>query len=111
MNYRELTDDEIVQLEDNGCWAEDWSNVTVADDFMPIWVRRVKFYGEVQLGVFELNVEVSKGFMQHSGIEDAVLRNVTIGNNCLITHVGNFINNYEIGDDCLISNICTMETT
>lgn len=111
MNYRELTDDEIVQLEDNGCWAEDWSNVTVADDFMPIWVRRVKFYGEVQLGVFELNVEVSKGFMQHSGIEDAVLRNVTIGNNCFITHVGNFINNYEIGDDCLISNICTMETT
>ena len=111
MAYRELTDEEILQLEDNGCWAEDWSSVTVAEDFMPIWVRRVKFYGEVRLGVFELNVEVSKGFMQHSGIEDAVLRNVTVGDNCLLAHVGNFINNYEIGDDCLISNISTMETT
>ena len=49
--------------------------------------------------------------MKHSGINDATLRNVTVGDNCLIEKVGNFINNYTIGNDCYISNISTMETT
>ena len=69
------------------------------------------FYGNIELGEFEKQVEVSKGFFKHSGINDATLRNVTIGNDCLIEKVGNFINNYTIGNDCYISNICTMETT
>jgi hypothetical protein len=56
-------------------------------------------------------VEVSSGFTKHAGINDATLRNVTVGDNCLIEKVGNFINNYTIGADCYISNICTMETT
>ena len=48
---------------------------------------------------------------RHSGINNATLRNVTIGDDCMIENVGNFINNYTIGDDCYISNISTMETT
>jgi len=36
---------------------------------------------------------------------------VTVGDNCLVENVGNYINNYVIGDDCYISNVCTMETT
>lgn len=56
-------------------------------------------------------MEVSQGFVKHSGINNATLRNVTIGDDCLIENVGNFINNYTIGDDCYISNISTMETT
>ena len=58
----------------------------------------------------EKKIEVSNGFLKHAGINDATLRNVTVGDNCLIEKVGNFINNYTIGDDCYISNICTMET-
>ena len=42
------------------------------------------FYGDIRLGTFTDNVEVSRGFMKHSGINNATLRNVTIGNNCLI---------------------------
>ena len=49
--------------------------------------------------------------MKHSGINNAALRNVTVGDNCLIENIGNYINNYTIGDDCYISNVCTMETT
>ena len=56
-------------------------------------------------------VEITKGFVKHSGINDATLRNVTVGNDCLIERWGNYINNYTIGDDCLISNISVMETT
>ncbi len=74
-------------------------------------MHRVMLYGEVNIGAFNKNVEVSQGFVKHSGINNATLRNVTIGDDCLIENVGNFINNYTIGDDCYISNISTMETT
>ena len=109
--YRQLTEAEIQVLENNSCWAEDWSRVQVAENFSPYGFHRVIFYGDIQLGVFEKRVEVTKGFTKHAGINDATLRNVTVGDNCLIEKVGNFINNYTIGDDCYISNISTMETT
>ncbi len=110
-DYRQLRDEEIALLEQNSCWAEDWSRVLVAEDFSPYGFHRVVFYGDIRLGVFEKQVEVTKGFTKHAGINDATLRNVTVGDNCLIEKVGNFINNYTIGDDCYISNISTMETT
>ena len=110
-DYRLLTQEEINVLENNSCWAEDWNRVQVAEAFSPYGFHRVVFYGDIRLGVFEKHVEVTKGFTKHSGINDATLRNVTVGDNCLIEKVGNFINNYTIGDDCYISNISTMETT
>ncbi len=111
MEYRQLDEKEIRQLEDNNCWAEDWQRVMVADDFTPNAVRNVTFYGDVKLGSFDKSIEVSKTFMRRSGVYNATLRNVTIGNNSLVENVGNYINNYVIGSDCYISNICTMETT
>ncbi len=110
-DYRQLTQDEIEVLERNSCWAEDWSRVLVAENFRPYGFHRVLFYGDIRLGSFDKQVEVTKGFTKHAGINDATLRNVTVGNDCLIEKVGNFINNYNIGDDCYISNISTMETT
>ena len=112
MQYRSLTFEEIETLENNSCWAEDWSRVEVAEDgFQAKFFHRVMFYGDIQLGSFQKEVEITKGFVKHSGINDATLRNVTVGNDCLIEKVGNYINNYTIGDDCLISNISVMETT
>ena len=111
MEYRQLDEKEIRQLEDNNCWAEDWQRVMVADDFTPNAVRNVTFYGNVKLGSFDKSIEVSKTFMRRTGVYNATLRNVTIGNNSLVENVGNYINNYVIGSDCYISNICTMETT
>jgi len=108
--YRLLNQEEIDVLEANGCWAEDWTHVQVAPDFKPYNFHRVIFYGDIRLGSFSKQVEVSSGFFKHSGINDATLRNVSVGNDCLIEKVGNFINNYTIGDDCYISNISTMET-
>lgn len=110
-NYRQLRQEEINVLESNSCWAESWDNVMVDEAFSPYGFHRVIFYGNIRLGKFEKQVEVTKGFTKHAGINDATLRNVTVGDNCLIEKVGNFINNYTIGDDCYISNISTMETT
>ena len=116
MSYRALTEEEINILDDNGCWAEDWSTITVSDDFVPkymhrVYMHRVVLYGEVQIGCFSKNVEVSPGFCKHSGINNATLRNVSVGDDCLIENIGSFINNYTIGNDCYISNVSTIETT
>ena len=92
-DYRHLTNEEISVLESNSCWAEDWDRVMVDEDFRPYNFHRVVLYGDIRLGKFEKTVEVAKGFTKHSGINDATLRNVTVG------------------DDCYISNISTMETT
>ncbi len=110
-DYRPLTSEEIEVLKHNDCWAEDWTSINVDENFKPNFMHRVMLYGEVNLGSFEKNVEVSPGFVKHSGINNATLRNVTIGDDCLIENIGNFINNYTIGDDCYISNVSTMETT
>ena len=110
-DYRPLTSEEIEVLKSNDCWAEDWTSINVAEDFKPNFMHRVMLYGEVNIGAFNKNVEVSQGFVKHAGINNATLRNVTIGDDCLIENVGNFVNNYTIGDDCYISNISTMETT
>ena len=110
-DYRPLTSEEIEVLKDNDCWAEDWTSISVSEGFKPNFMHRVMLYGKVCIGVFGKNVEVSQGFKKHSGINNATLRNVTVGDDCLIENVGNFINNYTIGNDCYLSNISTMETT
>ena len=110
-DYRHLTQEEIAVLDSNSCWAESWDRVMVDEAFTPYGFHRVIFYGDIRLGKFEKQVEVSKGFSKHAGINDATLRNVTVGDNCLIEKIGNFINNYTIGNDCYISNVSTMETT
>lgn len=109
--YRQLTESEILTLEDQGCYAQDWNNVKVAEDFLPHYVKNVSFYGYNNLGVFEKDLEVTKGFFKHSGIFNATLKDTTIGDNSLIEKIGNYINDYEIGSETIISNTSTIETT
>lgn len=110
-HYRQLTKEEIKTLESNGCRAEDWSQISVADKFTPQHIHCTRFYGNIALGVFEKNIPVGEGFSRHSGISNATLHNVNIGNNSLIENIGNHINNYDIGEECHICNCGTIETT
>ena len=54
--YRQLTQEEIQVLEQNVCWAEDWTRVKVDKDFRPYNFHRVIFYGDIELGSFEKQV-------------------------------------------------------
>lgn len=107
-NYRSLTLDEIETLERSGCTAEDWNNINVSEDFTPAHVYNTVFCGEINLGVFDKHIEIDEGFMRHSGIFNATLHNVTIGDNCLIENTGNYISGYVIGEECYISNVGRM---
>ncbi len=108
---RKLTPQEIASLQQQGCEAQDWSAISVAPDFTTTHIRNVQFYGSVSLGVYDKEIELTDGFLRHTGIFNATLHNVVVGNNCLIDHIGNYINNYTIADDCLITNVATMTST
>lgn len=110
-DYRSLTEEEIDKLERQGCRAEDWTAINVDEDFIADYISNTSFYGECNLGVFEKNLEVDEGFLKHSGISNAVLKDVTVGDNTLIEGVGNFISNYEIGEECYISNVGRINTS
>ena len=111
ITFRALTEQEISTLEANGCQAENWKRILVAPHFDASCIHRVTFYGDITIGDCSGRIEVSDGFVKHCGINNATLRNVTIGNNCLIENIGNFMNNVNIGDNCHISNVCTIECT
>lgn len=110
-DYRYLTDNEIAALEANGCKAENWDDVETAEGFVAGNYRNVEFYGRIRLGNVDGMAEISPGFYKNFGVYNATLRNVSIGDNCLIENIGNYINEYSIGDNCLISGVGRIETS
>lgn len=105
---RLLTDEEIAVLENNGCSADNWENITVADEFTPYFIKDVAFHGEVSLGVFEKTMEVAEGLSLHTGIRHATLCDVAVGDNCLIENISGYICRYHIGDETYISGVGQM---
>ncbi len=102
--YRQLSQEEQMRLVQQGCTAVDWTKIEVVEDFVPEYVQNVAFSGRVRLGRFERVFTQPGGFEVHSGVYYARLHNVTIGDNCYIDRVHNYIANYEIGNDVFIEN-------
>lgn len=102
---RKITDLEIAQLEERGCWAEDWSDILVDESFAPLQMSSVLMYGHVEIGSLNGSVEVEDGFRRRCCVRNATLRNVTIGDDCLVENVRGYISNYQIGDGCYIANV------
>lgn len=102
---RKLSEKEIAALQLQGCTAEDWQGITVADDFSADYVQQANFYGNVTLGAFRKTIELSEGFSKHSGIRRSTLRNCVIGDDCLIEDVGciNTTPNASFGEGNIIS--------
>jgi len=108
--YLHLTEQQIESLKKNDCWAQEWNEIQVTEDFDVKRCHRVQFYGWARLGSSEGTVEITDGFVKNCGIYNATLRNVTIGDNCLIENIGNYLNNVSIGNECYISNVSTIDT-
>jgi hypothetical protein len=104
-DYRKLTEDEVLQLQSQSCLADDWANVMVAEGFNCEYVHYTRFSGEVKLGVFDSEFTLPGGIKKHSGLRNATLHNVTVGDNCCIENIQNYIANYEIGCDTFIENV------
>lgn len=103
--YRKLTEDEICRLERQSCLADDWERVEVAEAFDTNYVHHTRFSGEVKLGVFQSAFTLPGGIEKHSGLRHVTLHHVTVGDNCCIENIQNYIANYEIGNDTFIENV------
>lgn len=103
--YRKLTESEVQQLKEQGCIAECWTDIEVAQDFTPEYVFYTRFYGKIRLGVFEGEFELAGGMKKHAGLYHTTLHNVTVGDGCCIENVKNYIANYHIGNHCFIENV------
>ena len=105
MNYRKLTTSEIETLKAQMCSASDWTDIEVAEGFRPETVHHTRFSGRIRLGVFRKEFCLPGGIRKPSGIGFATLHNVTVGDDCCIENVKNYIANYEIGHDTFIENV------
>ena len=103
--YRKLNKEEIEILERQMCSASDWNLVEVTDGFSTYYVRYARFSGNVRLGAFRKVFQLAGGMVKHSGIYYATLHNVTVGDDCCIENVKNYIANYNIGDGAFIENV------
>ncbi len=104
MAYRNLTEIEIERLQSQGCEAENWNTVLV-DAPEVVHVRRVRFSGTVRFGRFDRVFELPGGLKKHSGLFDATLHNVTVGDDCLVENISNYMANYVIGHDTVLENV------
>ena len=103
--YRRLTEREISVLESQMCSASDWSRIEVVEDFSPEYIRYTRFSGDIRLGSFRKEFDLPGGMKKHSGLYYTTLHNVTVGDDCCIENVKNYIANYEIGHDSFIENV------
>ncbi|MBQ8939147.1 MAG: DUF4954 family protein [Paludibacteraceae bacterium] len=103
--YRQLTSAEIAQLEAQGCSAENWAEVEVAQEFDPRYVRNTRFSGHNRLGVFRREIEMPGGLKVHSGIYNATLHNCKVGDDAHLYNIHNYIANYRIGRETCIENV------
>ena len=88
IRHRSLTHDEIGRLVSQGCWAEDWGKVMVAEEGFDVHsVVGATFRGHVQLGKM----------MRDSFLFRSTLENVTLGRGFRISDVG-LLSGYVIGD-------------
>ena len=108
--YRKLTEQEKAVLSRNGNYCDDWERVSVKDGFDPSYVRGSRFSGTVRIGRFEATHLMPGDYAMHSGIYNAVLNDVTLGDDVLVCNVSGYISNYDICDMARIFDCGTVYT-
>lgn len=108
MAFRNLSAQDIEQLTAQGCTARDWSEISISAELQLKYIQHVRFSGHCRIGRFEKSFTMAGGIEKHSGIFHATLHNVTVGDDCCIENIKNYIANYDISDNCFIENVDTI---
>ena len=104
MKTRTLTEKEIAALEQQGCSSSNWSDITVAENFLHGVVQNVHFSGVVSLGRLGGEIQTRSGEMKKSGLYNSRIENCEIGDEVLIRDVG-LVKNYRIMDRVILDNV------
>ncbi|MEN8193319.1 MAG: DUF4954 family protein [Bacteroidota bacterium] len=104
MAFRELAHEEIVALENNGCFCDNWDSVMVAESFETDRIRNSTFSGHIKIGSMTDTKELPGNRKIKSGIYNSSLHNTEVGNNTYISNVKN-IANYIVEENVQIENV------
>ena len=104
-SYRKLTAEEISLMKSQMCTATDWDSIEVADGFKAEHVSHCRFSGRIRIGRSDKIFRLPGGMEKPSGLYYATLHNVTVGDDCCIENVKNYIANYIIGENTFIENV------
>lgn len=107
---RAIREDEITELENQGCYAENWSGITVGDGFDTTRVRDVRFVGNVRIGELRRDVQAEGGIELPAEIIGATIAHCWIGDNVRIRHVGGHLANCRIEDGAIVEHVGTIAT-
>lgn len=103
--HRPLSPEETAILQQQGCTADNWDTIYVAKGFLPETVHNCHFGGEVRLGVFRTPAEYPGGIRKPAGIYQATIYDSTIGDDCRISHIADFIAHCRIAPGALIEHV------
>ena len=109
-SYQVVNQDQVMVLTAQGCTAQDWKQIFVADGFDPACMRGVDFFGKVKLGKLVGEIKDAGSPAKPCGIYNAVIVNCTVGDGTRIANTGVHIANYDIADNVCIENVALMQT-
>ena len=104
MSYRLLTEKEISLLLSQGCHADKWNDIEVAENFSTTNIWNTLFEGKIKLGLYSGVVEIEKGIPRKWGIYNSHIRNCEIAGNVYISEVKNLAN-YILEENVVIENV------
>ncbi len=107
MTYRNLTRHEIAVLEEQGCIAENWSQIEVKPGFAAENIRNVMFAGDIRIGAFNETVEIEPGILKHTGIYNSCIQSCSFDDDVYVSNVDNLVN-YNIKKNVIIQNVNTL---
>lgn len=108
MDFRHLKGFEIDSLVAGGSSCSDWSRVLVAQEFDPAYVKGCTFCGDIRLGRFTSVHTLDGGLRMHSGVYNAILSDVCVGNDVLIRNISGYISSYQVGEGAVIMGCGTI---
>lgn len=103
--YIPLSEGQVEQLKKQACSSDDWSQVLVSPQLDVKYIRNSRFSGSCHIGKFDASFTMPGGLHKHSGIFNATLHNVNVGDDCMVENVRNYIANYDIHHDSFICNV------
>lgn len=108
--WRQLSQQERLQLEAQGNTCVDWDFVLVEDPIDLTLIRHNYFYGLVRIGSMESYVVSYHDFSLPEGIRDSHIISCDIGRHCAI-HRCAYLSHYIIGAECMLNEIDEMDAT
>lgn len=111
MKFRNLSTEEIDQLEKKGCVCSDWALIKVKEGFSTLNIRNVIFSGNISIGLLQKHFTMPGGVPKMAGLYNATIHNCQIGDNVYINQVKNHLANYDISDDVIIENVDSLSVT